>query len=416
MTRDGQQFYHWNPSGQLQRITYGNSDFNWADRTEFVYNALAQRVGRKEFAAGSTLAYETETIGYIGLYPAIKKLAKPGQTDTITYIFGFGMMGVVNAVAGAKHFFSRDRMGSVHGVWNDAQQLNGYLDYSPYGDRITETTTIAVPVGYIGMDWHKRAELMLVKYRIMNPKTGRWLSREPLGEFENLNLYAYGYGDPLGSFDPDGLSTKGLNLPKPPWYVRAWDNLRNNIDSLGRALRGDYVATGSGGADDLASGLITAMDAIGSMRGFRKGPGPEKCMQNQSNVAQLYQLPHERGPASGPRSAGAMGNPKYANAPGVPLRPEKIYTGSKKHGVNWTEGSATAKATGKPQGQWAKGDLDFAGDMAGQLGKRQGDTFRLPTGSKSLVHTPDGGTMPATHIWVRNNGNGTFHGYPFAAP
>ena len=101
------------------------------------------------------------------------------------------------------------------------------------------------------------------------------------------------------------------------------------------------------------------------------------------------------------------------NAPNnASLRPEKIYTGSKKHGIKWTEGPATAKSLGKPQGQWSQADLDYAGQMASTLKPGEGATFALPEGSTSVVHLPDGSTVPATHIWVRNNGAGTFYGYP----
>lgn len=33
-------------------------------------------------------------------------------------------------------------------------------------------------------------------------------------------------------------------------------------------------------------------------------------------------------------------------------------------------------------------------------------------GSTSQVHLPDGTAVPAGRIWIRNNGTGTFHGYP----
>ena len=39
--------------------------------------------------------------------------------------------------------------------------------------------------------------------------------------------------------------------------------------------------------------------------------------------------------------------------------------------------------------------------------------FDLPSGSNSIVHLPDGTTVGATRIWVRNNGTGTFHGAPW---
>jgi hypothetical protein len=101
------------------------------------------------------------------------------------------------------------------------------------------------------------------------------------------------------------------------------------------------------------------------------------------------------------------------------LEPEEGYRDSKKHGINWTQGKAQANnpnpKTGKkvPQGQWgSEEDLKYAGEKAATLEPGKGDYFPLPEGSKSIVHMPDGSTKPATHIWVRNNGTGTFHGYP----
>lgn len=94
------------------------------------------------------------------------------------------------------------------------------------------------------------------------------------------------------------------------------------------------------------------------------------------------------------------------------LKPEAKYLKTGKHGINWKEGPALAKK-GTPQGQWgSKADLDFAGSKASTLKAGEGGYFELPSGHTSKVHMPDGTTMPATHIWVRNNGTGTFHGYP----
>ncbi len=95
------------------------------------------------------------------------------------------------------------------------------------------------------------------------------------------------------------------------------------------------------------------------------------------------------------------------------LRPEAGYLRGKKHGLTWGEGAATAKSTGKAQGQWGSAaDLDYAGNMAGSLAPGQSGWFPAPPGTTSKVFLPDGSVVPATRIWVRNNGSGTFHGYP----
>ncbi|BBI31543.1 hypothetical protein [Cohnella abietis] len=66
----------------------------------------------------------------------------------------------------------------------------------------------------------------------------------------------------------------------------------------------------------------------------------------------------------------------------------------------------------KNQGQWSKADLDFAGPKVSILEAGKSVWFDLPTGSTSIVHMTDGTTVKATKIFARNNGTGTFHGYP----
>jgi hypothetical protein len=95
------------------------------------------------------------------------------------------------------------------------------------------------------------------------------------------------------------------------------------------------------------------------------------------------------------------------------LKPEAKYLKNGKHGIGWKEGKSLANKTGIPQGQWgSKADLDFAGQKAVTLDPGKGDYFELPAGHSSVVHMPDGSVQSATHFWVRNNGSGTFHGYP----
>ncbi|MDF2872340.1 MAG: hypothetical protein K0R05_3915, partial [Anaerocolumna sp.] len=97
---------------------------------------------------------------------------------------------------------------------------------------------------------------------------------------------------------------------------------------------------------------------------------------------------------------------------GKSVKPEAKVKGSGKHGVKWKEGAAREKDTGKPQGQWAEEDLDIATEAANTLKPGESGVFKLPKGSKSIIHNPNGTTQPATKFWVRNNGTGTWHGYP----
>ncbi len=96
------------------------------------------------------------------------------------------------------------------------------------------------------------------------------------------------------------------------------------------------------------------------------------------------------------------------------VKPEGGYLKGKKHGIDWEEGPARANKEQKPQGQWgSKADLDFASEKASTITKSDNfQEFELPENHTSIVHMPDGTNVPATHIRIKNNGTGTFHGFP----
>ena len=51
--------------------------------------------------------------------------------------------------------------------------------------------------------------LLYYGYRYYRPSTGRWLSRDPLGEKGGKNLYGFVENRPMGRTDPHGLFTAG---------------------------------------------------------------------------------------------------------------------------------------------------------------------------------------------------------------
>jgi len=69
-------------------------------------------------------------------------------------------------------------------------------------------------------------------------------------------------------------------------------------------------------------------------------------------------------------------------------------------------------------GQWGnRADLTFAGELADTLNPGGFMDFPVNPDSRSVVFRPGGDTgspvaHPATHYRVRNNGDGTFHGFP----
>jgi len=78
-------------------------------------------------------------------------------------------------------------------------------DYDAYGQLIQSAGTTATDFRYAGMFNLQGAGLYLTNYRAYDPNTGRWLSRDPIGEDGGINLYGYVNENPVSFIDPKGL-------------------------------------------------------------------------------------------------------------------------------------------------------------------------------------------------------------------
>ncbi|MCY7259894.1 RHS domain-containing protein [Pseudomonas protegens] len=139
-----------------------------------------------------------------------------------------------------------------------------------------------------------------------------------------------------------------------------------------------------------------------------------------------YLSPDPLGLGGGTRPQGYVDNPlSWVDPLGLAsydgLRPEPGYERGKVHGIKWQESDAIKRAqeTGNPQGKWGnRDDLKYAGQQASELptgpNGKKGPFFDIPINPdhKSVVYNPDGSKSIPDLIRIRNNGNGTFHGFP----
>jgi uncharacterized protein RhaS with RHS repeats len=124
-------------------------------------------------------------------------------------------------------------------------------------------------------------------YRVYDPQTGRWLSKDPIEEEGGFNLYAYVGGDPINWIDPLGLADVTVNYTvggenRSLYMFNMWGNdvadaikslpdnsisnitffghgnmnsidVRDNEDALARTERGGNVYLGENNFADLIS-------------------------------------------------------------------------------------------------------------------------------------------------------------------
>ena len=153
-----------------------------------------------------------------------------------------------------KYYYATDQIGSVRRVFASNNTTPAYA-YDPYGAPLQSTAPV-MERGYAGMLRDPDSGLSMTLYRAYNPLTGRWLSRDPVGEGADPggNLYAYVGSDAVNLNDPLGLcpnwapktpcTAAGCKFPDP----KTWRLMLEPKDWCGSTGTG-WVPDSPGGAD-----------------------------------------------------------------------------------------------------------------------------------------------------------------------
>jgi len=168
---------------------------------QFRYDGLARRV-----AIIATNGTTTET-RYLWCGDTLCQ----SRTATDTVSRRYYPEGEFSPPTGTGLYYSPDHLGSVRDVLNiQTGSVVASYAYDAYGQPIQSAVTTATDFRYAGLFNLQGTGLYLAKYRAYDPNTGRWLSRDPIGENGGINLYGYVKGNPVNFIDPEGLFFQGV--------------------------------------------------------------------------------------------------------------------------------------------------------------------------------------------------------------
>jgi len=105
-------------------------------------------------------------------------------------------------------FVAFDGNGNVTGLIDATTGTSsGQLEYGPFGEtiRLTPNANNQSPFRFSTKYTDEESDFLYYGFRYYNPSTGRWLSRDPIGESITRNLYGFVDNDGINFFDLDGL-------------------------------------------------------------------------------------------------------------------------------------------------------------------------------------------------------------------
>jgi RHS repeat-associated protein len=129
----------------------------------------------------------------------------PGEWGGLTSVSEPGTGGV-------NRFFAFDRMGSTRLMLDGTGDVKDELLFTAFGEQLRATGSDVKRFGYEGAFGYLRLnnDLMWVRERVYDAKTGVWLGQDPIGfEGGDWNLFGYSNNRPTYQVDPDGLDPNG---------------------------------------------------------------------------------------------------------------------------------------------------------------------------------------------------------------
>jgi RHS repeat-associated protein len=114
--------------------------------------------------------------------------------------------------SGTTSYFEQDTLSSVTALSNPAGALANTYTFDSFGNATASTGTLTNPFQYTGRDNDSETGLYYYRARYFDPRVGRFISEDPLGVRDHLNMYAYVRNNPINFDDPLGLyQTKGFD-------------------------------------------------------------------------------------------------------------------------------------------------------------------------------------------------------------
>jgi RHS repeat-associated protein len=187
---DGARTFEWDAENRLVALNQGTL------RSEFTYDGKGRRIRIIEKSGGSV----TSDRRFLWCDDTICEERDGGGSAVTKRFFGQGVQhGSTN------YFYTTDHLGSIRELTDAAAVVRARYEYDPYGRRTRIVGDSEADFGFTGHYVHALSGLHLAWFRAYDTSQGRWVSEDPIGFEDGMNVYAYVHGNPVNAVDPEGL-------------------------------------------------------------------------------------------------------------------------------------------------------------------------------------------------------------------
>jgi RHS repeat-associated protein len=194
--------FTWDYSNMLTGLTTGSTSYTY--RYDGLLNRVAtvtNSVEKRYITDRGTVLAETDTSGNITAY----------------YVYGMGLIEKITPDE-QSYTYHYDGTGSTIAMTDSNGNIVNEYAYDEFGNIVGNSETVSNPFKYVGqygvMD--EGNGLYNMRARYYDPRTGRFISKDPIGLWGGLNFYSYANNNSMNWIDPWGLQE--ILLFGRPWF------------------------------------------------------------------------------------------------------------------------------------------------------------------------------------------------------
>ena len=167
---------------------------------EYVYNSLNQRI--KKTVQGQATIFHYDLQGKL-----IAETNESGGTLVEYFYLGDQPLAMIRP-GEAIYYYHNDHLGTPQILTNDSGTVSWKAVYGPFGEAEISGQTVENNIRFPGQYYDQETGLHYNWNRYYDPKTGRYLTPDPIGLDGGINLFPYVANNPLNAVDPSGLETR----------------------------------------------------------------------------------------------------------------------------------------------------------------------------------------------------------------
>ncbi len=205
---DNRSFIY-NQNNRLIRVEEGTEVLG-----EYTYNALGQRVLKDADGAVTIFLYDFD-----GNIVAESRI--DGEISFEYLYMGTNRIAMADVSTGRLYYFNNNYLGTPLLITDSDGNVVWDAQYKPFGEaEVSEHASVVNSFRFAGQYFDEETGLHYNWHRYYDPKTGRYLTADPIGLAGGINLFLYADGNPINVIDPFGLS--GIAIDFGGDYTTGW--------------------------------------------------------------------------------------------------------------------------------------------------------------------------------------------------